>query len=63
MAATAAVTLMRRVSNWAPQVMSQPFGLAGWGTVANQVACAAWRMASARWLLPRAAGGGRTRSG
>ena len=30
-----------------PQVMSQPFGLAGWGTVANHVALAAWRMTSA----------------
>ncbi len=26
-----------RGSSWAPQVMSQPFGLAGWATVANQV--------------------------
>ena len=46
-----------------PQFMSQPAGLAGCGTVANQVAAAVCRMASARSAVARWGGGGSSVSG
>ena len=52
-----------RGSTWAPQVMSQPLGLAGWATVANQAEEATWRMRSASTSAVMAGCGGMVRSG
>ena len=57
------VTLTGRMSSCVPQFMSQPGGLAGCDTVANQVAAAAWRMASPSSMAVRCDGGGRILSG
>ena len=63
MISPSSVSRTTRGSTWAPQVMSQPFGLAGWGTVANQVTLAAWRMTSASTSAVNAGWGGTVRSG
>src|SRR5262249_59380208 len=52
-----------RGSTWAPQVMSQPFGLAWWATVANHAVAAAELMTLARTSAVIAGGGAMVRSG
>src|SRR5215469_4814991 len=57
------VSLTTRGSTWAPHVMSQPFGLTEWATVANHTAAAAAWMRSATTSAVKMGGGGMTRSG
>ena len=52
-----------RGSTWSPQVMSQPFGFIGCGTVANQALSATWRIRSASSSAVIAGCGGTVRSG